>query len=438
MVNIVARSYIGIFAILVSGCSTLPVPAWVEGKSQHYTTTTYLLGHGIGKNPSIAKDNAAQKITQQFKSVAESDEFNSQANIIFNQIEYEEPWLNTNTSQHHMLAFISRDKAASFIQSKMLALDELTYQFFEQAKRTTDLLEQTSYIDSAINAQTRRIKLKPVLKIITSENDLPSSYNVTRLSKIREQLQARINLQVDIENDKLGELDTIIKSSLDSIGFVRNEKKSSKNHLLVELKVDETVIPQTSGELLMQGVLTTSLQHKGDDAIRGSHQWTFSLTAKDHDSLIKKAREILTTQLNANLKRVIMDMMVIEYDTDENIPTQDHVDFDMPEFNTPDNNLDNNKKAKTTATKSIISDTKTDTKEMNNIVPGVSSEKINSEAVVAKPAELKKAQPEPTQTNEKIPDKSAAVEPKTSVDKPDLPSLTDVEDPISTLPALAN
>jgi len=428
MINIVTRSCTNIFLFLfflglisLTACTTMYVPDWVKGKSEHYTNKTYLLGHGVGQNQEVAEDNASRKITQQFKSVSETAELSSQTNIIFNQIEFEKTWLNTDTSQHHVLAYISRDKVASFIQGKMLALDELTYQFFEQAKQTDDLLEQTSYINSAINAQNRRIKLKSILEIITKEYDIQNSYNVDRLSKIRDKLLTRINLQIDISQDKLGELDTIIKNSLNKAGFVRTNSKPSQNHLLVELKLEESPIPDSAGELLMQGVLTTSIQHKGDETLRGTHQWTFNVTATNHEMLISKSRDILITQLNANLKQVIMDMMIIEYDTESVIPNQDHVDFDMPEFNqTNDDNVADSKikKIETTA------------------------EKVKIDLYKGKPADTENTN---TAIISDVSDKPKSIEIDTST-KPDAKpitapidnSTTVIDDPISTLPPLAN
>jgi hypothetical protein len=426
MSNIVTRSSVVFLVIAITSCSTVPVPAWVEGKSAHYTKDNYLLGHGVGQNEEVAEDNASRKITQQFKSTSSSDEFNPQTRIIFNQIEFEQPWTDTDSSEIHVLAYISRNKAASFIYSKMLALDELTYQFFELAKKTTDLLEQTSYINSAINAQTKRIDLKPILKIITSENDIPSEYNIERLSKIRDQLQARINLLVEIKNtkDTLGglDLDTVIKSSLDTAGFIRNEKKSSKNRLLVELKIEESPISQTTDEFFMQGSLITTLIHQGDNSERGQYKWTFNATAKDHDSLVLKAQNILSTQLNAKLKHVLMDMMIIEYHTDDNVPNQDYVDVDMPEFNSNDDSQSETKKeTSTTDTKQ----TKTDSTTASQ------TEKSTSSAVIATP--VKVSSPEKTSTT------SDSIKADPAPDKnPVEPSSTIVDDPISTLPALAN
>jgi len=427
MFSIVSRSCFYFFVIVISGCSTLSIPDWVEGESQYYIPKNYLLGHGVGGNISVAEDNASRKITQQFKLLTTSEELSSQTNIIFNQIEFEEPWLNTDTGQYHVLAFISRDKAASFILNKMLALDELTYQFFEQAKNTTDLLEQTSYIDSALNAQTRRIKLKPVLKIVNSENDIPSSYNINRLTKIRDQLQVRINLQVDIKQEKpdILEIDSIIKNSLDSAGFIRNENKSSKNLLLVELKINKSSMLQTSGEFFMQGVLTASLKHQGEKSIRGQYQWPFSLTAKDHDSLIQKSRQILTTHLNTNLKRVIMDMMIIEYAHEEDVPDQDYVDFDMPEFNKPD--ITNNK---TSSTKSNI------LKPESSVALPLSTEKMPGKNNQITNNEEKTT--ESTQSNKQ---NSAPVSntPATSNNKiPENNTIITDDDPVSTLPPLSN
>ncbi len=408
MDNILARSLIAIFIITVSACSTLSTPDWVENNSQYYTTKDFILGHGIAQAHTIAKESAARQITLQFKAVTASGELSSQANIIFNQIEYEEPWLNTNSNQHHVLAYISRAKVATLIQNKMLALDELTYQFFEQAKSTTDLLEQTSYIDSAINAQIRRNKLKPVLKIITNDNDIPNSYNIARLTKIRQQLQTRVNLLINISKDSLGNLDTIIKRSLDAAGFVRNEKLPSKNHLLLTLKTEESAIPETSGALLLQGILTAALQHKHDKknkTIRGEYQWTFNVTAKNRNALIQKSRKILTAQLNANLKQVIMDMMMVEYDHEEDIPDQDFRDFDMPEFNAPfttdsENNIDK-----------------------NNATPAQPLKIRRTPSGQIKKQHQKNADPVASSQLKPIPNST---------------SVTDIEDPVSTLPPLAN
>ncbi|VAW97223.1 hypothetical protein MNBD_GAMMA22-2249 [hydrothermal vent metagenome] len=349
MDNILARSLIAIFIITVSACSTLSIPDWVENNSQYYTTKDFLLGHGIAQSHAIAKESAARQITLQFKAVTASGELRSQANIVFNQIEYEEPWLNTNSKQHHVLAYISRSKVATFIQNKMLALDELTYEFFEQAKSSTDLLEQTSYVNSAINAQIRRNKLKPVLKIITNNTDIPTSYNIDRLSKVLTQLQKRINLLITISRDSLGNLNVIMKRSLDVAGFIRNEKLPSKNHLLLTLKTEES---SASGSLSLKGKLTAVLEHKHDEnnkTIRGKYQWTFNATASNRGTLIQKSRETLTAQINTNLKQVIMDMMMVEYDHEEDIPDQDFRDFDMPEFNAPFSSEPEEDKTKTQA-----------------------------------------------------------------------------------------
>jgi len=462
MLNIITQSCAGRFpkivyskflvsGVLVSGmffsaCSTLAVPDWVEGKSEYFTPQNYLIGHGIGYNLDVAEDNASRKITQQFKSVESTEELSSQTNIIFNQIEFEEPWLNTNSNQHHVLAFISRDKAASLIESKMLALDELTFQFFEQAKTTTDLLEQTSYIDSAISAQSRRVQLKPLLKVITNVSDLPSSYNIVRLSKVRDQLQARVNLKVKVTLDKLGELEKIIKNSLDSAGFIRNSKKSSRNTLVAELKIEESPIPKTSGELLMQGVLITSLHHDGDDSVRGQHQWTFSITAKDHKTLIQKSRENLITQLNKNLKKVIMDMMVIEYHNDDIIPNQDYRDFDMPEFNRLDTlaeDKNKNKDKPKSPTDTAIATDKAKATSDNKTSEKISESEENTNKVeqqTSKPES--ETTPPDTQTDAKTvkPDdtSTATGEIKTLDTNPVLDSVTVPDDPISTLPPLSN
>ncbi len=426
MFNTLARTCITLFIVVLTGCSSLSVPDWVEGKSEHYTTKTYLLGRGLGQNLSDAKQSAARLIILQFKSVTTSEEQNSQANIIFNQIAYEEPWLNTDTNQHHVLAYVSRDKIATLIQNKMLSLDELTYQFFEQAKATTDLLEQTSFVNSAINAQVRRMKLNPLLKIILSEYDTPSAYNVARLSKVLEQLQKRINLKLKFKNDTLGELDTIVKRSLDQAGFIRNDKTASSNHLLIELTLDEKTLPLPSGLLSVKGTLTITLEHDGDETVRGQRQWTIDVTANDKNTLVKKSREMLTTKLNANLKDALMNMMLIDYEHehDDNLPNQDYLDFDMPEFNSPNKTPTTPAKPKTVTNK---------TKAATAVTPGLSIEKFKKTTTV---------------TNEKTNTTSTNSNSITTTSKPAQDKLYDdleldnrileIDDPISALPPLAN
>jgi len=195
----------------------------------------------------------------------------------------------------------------------------------------------------------------------------------------------------------------------------------------VELKIDESptsATSATSADLFVQGVLFITLQHQGDESNRGQYQWSFNATAKDHDSLIKKSQEILTTQLDKELKHVIMDMMIINYQTQENVPSQDYVDVDMPEFNANNDAAQDSNIQQPPKTKSTVAETK---------MP-VKTESIKTEAPVVKVAPATETIPEKTPATVTDNKKAEPIMDKNTVDS----STTDIEDPVSTLPPLAN
>ena len=332
--------YPGIYLLflvsLLTACSSTATrqPDWINANSAQYPANAYLLGRGQSDNRALAQDRARAdlskifqlRITEQSEDVvtyaAQDQEagkietsasrfITTQTDQIVEGIRIAELWQDPANSQYHALAVLDRNQAANDLRQAIQGQDAATEDEIAFAKQQNELFNQIGHASQAVAIQSSRYENQRILKIIDPTGiGVPATHNLTSLRSHRDALLQRVQIELLILNDPIGGVEPILQGALAGAGFQHATNDKANYRLEADLQL--AGFNDAKGWYWYRGSLQINLLNKTGGQSQGSHRWDLKVAAQNPDTAAQRARDLISKNLNAELRSVIVSFGVPE------------------------------------------------------------------------------------------------------------------------------
>jgi len=320
--------------LMMNGCASTGSnpPDWVNGNSDKYPPTKYLLGKGEDRYQAVARDRARADLAKIFQvRIQEQSEDSSKAsrqtqgdktnlkletstsrNIstrtdqIISGIEIAETWQDKNSKQFHVLAVLERMKAGNNLRDSINQLDDVTAEAIRRARQSNNLLYKIGLANRTLQAQLEREIYNTQLKIVDySGRGLRSPYNIANLASDRDALLKRMQIRTQVSADPLGGVADILNASVSEAGFSPASDDKAGYTLDARLVLNETHDAQ--GWYWQRGTLEITLTETENNQALGSKRWNIKESSQNQAVSKKRVLDKIEKILKAELRQAIID-----------------------------------------------------------------------------------------------------------------------------------
>ncbi len=325
-----------IFFLIITACSNSgpKKPDWINGLPKEYPPQIYLSGHGQSKYRAIAQDHARADLSKIFQvKLSEQSEDNvefkgeiikgkrltqlqssSSRNIktsidqVVSGIRIAESWQDPQSKQYHALALLDRNKMANGLRQTINQQDIATEKEIAQSQQQSELMVKINYANRALALQQSRQANQRVLAIIDPTGiGVPPRYNPTALLADRDALLSRLHIAVEIINDSIGDIESIVTGALARTGFQHEKNKDSANYLLkTRLNVDQS--HDKKGWYWYRGSLQINLTNQKTGQDSGNFRWEIKVSAQNPELAMQRVRDTINRKLSSELRVVIIKL----------------------------------------------------------------------------------------------------------------------------------
>lgn len=312
---------IACLALSLSACATSgkqAQPDWLDGSSEQYPRTSYLIGHGQASELENAKDRARADIAKIFTlNVSSSTQDDSSAKFagdgsaalisnevrrqiqtsseqVISGIEISDHWQNPQTRDYHVLAILPRHKARNSLTQDIRHLDQATSAYLQQIKSEDDALRRVGYQWLAINTQQQRAERQQTLRVIDlSGRGIDAEWNMAQLKTTLAELQQQSPIAIQSEDKTLH---TTLAGSISNKGFVEAEDAIYQLHA----KQRTADLGQRDGWYWLRATVEIELSDDNGN-IRGKDQWQIKVSAQTKSEAQKRLQDRVNHTLNKEL-----------------------------------------------------------------------------------------------------------------------------------------
>ncbi|MFV1985023.1 MAG: LPP20 family lipoprotein [Thiohalomonadales bacterium] len=331
------RSFIFvIFFLIITACNSSgpKKPDWVNGLPEDYPPQSYLSGHGQSKYRAIAQDHARADLSKIFQvKLSEQSEdnvefkgeiikgkrltqlqFSSSRNIktsidqVVSGIRIAESWQDPQSKQYHALALLDRNKMANGLRQTINQQDIATEKEIAQSQQHSELMVKINYANRALALQQSRQANQRILAIIDPTGiGVPPHYNPAALLADRDALLSRLHIAVEITNDSIGDIESIVTGALARTGFQHEKNNDSANYLLkTRLDVDQS--HDKKGWYWYRGSLQINLTNQKTGQDSGNFRWEIKVSAQNPELAMQRVRDTVNRKLSNELRVVIIKL----------------------------------------------------------------------------------------------------------------------------------
>jgi len=320
-------------ALLISGCATKSFqPEWISGDSEKYKNSQYLLGRGEASNMEEAKDRARADLAKTFKVavsvdsedlqsyksnsaiagsgkyVAESSvKINTRTDQIIRGIQIAEIWQDPANKNHHVLAILPRQQAATSLRQQVNELDDATQASISQSKINPDLFIKIAAASKALDAQLEREGVQKALQVVDiSGRGLEPKYTSARLRADLDELLKRVRVAPKVLDSSAAGLEEIVAGALSSAGFMI--ETGEKPDFLLKASLILTDVGLKDGWYWQRGNLEISMSEAASGRVRGTQRWPIKSSATDKATAIRRALNEADAILKKELGATIIGM----------------------------------------------------------------------------------------------------------------------------------
>ena len=327
--------YLVLLLSLLTACSTTgKQPDWIDANSAQYPASAYLLGRGQNENRALAQDRARADLSKIFQiHITEQSEdvvtytaqdqqagntessasryITTQTDQIVEGIRIAELWKDPASNQYHALAVLDRNQASNDLRQAIQGQDAATDYEINLARQQKDIFNQIGHASQAVAIQSSRNENQRILKIIDPTGiGVPATHNLTRLRSQRDELLQRVQIELQILNDPIGEVEPILQGALAESGFRQTKSNKANYRLEADLQLDG--FPDNKGWYWYRGSLQINLLSNSKDQSQGSHRWDIKVAAQNPATAAQRVRDTLDKELKAELRGVIISFGVPE------------------------------------------------------------------------------------------------------------------------------
>lgn len=314
------------------GCAGTPEkPEWINGNSQKFEPSRYLIGRGQSDIQAVARDRARADLAKTFQVgvLEESEDMVAQISetdgeIVSGRVESEasrrivtrteqviegirigDAWQDPDTGTHHALAVLDRLKASNALRGTIAQLDASTRRSVEQARASDDLLFKIAAARRAFATQLERDRYQHYLRIVdVSGVGAPATQDPARLRADLEELLGRVRVAPTVSADPLGGLKRALSGALAHAGLLQESSEVAQYLVDANLQIIENA--DDRGWHWVRGTLDVALKEPAVSRVRGSHRWNIKASAQQSEMARKRAAD----QVDKLLKNELGDVIV--------------------------------------------------------------------------------------------------------------------------------
>ena len=319
----------------LGGCATKQPtqPDWINGDSDKYKSSQYLIGRGQSSNMEDAKDRARSDLAKIFQVAVSVDSedtqnFKSDSNVaggagqyssdtsrkittrteqIIRGIQIAEIYQDPASKVQHVLAVLPRLQAASSLRQQINQLDDATQASVDQSKNSSDLFVKIAAASKAIDSQMEREGLQKALQVVDiTGRGLESKYNSARLKVDLDGLLKRVRIASKVLEGSAAGFDEVVAGALSKAGFLIDT--GEKPEFLLKASLSLTDLGLKDGWYWQRGNLEISLSDVATGRVRGTQRWPIKSNATDKGTALRRALDEADAILRKELGKTIVGM----------------------------------------------------------------------------------------------------------------------------------
>jgi hypothetical protein len=280
--------------LLLTGCvSQAPHPDWIDGNTEQYSRSQFLMGRGEAATVADAKELARLELVQLFtvKNTVPGDvdtKHSVPSAQFLEGMKFVELWLDPLSKKHHALAVIPRMKTITDLSQKITQLDEFTQLSVDQAQSAADPLIEIASSTKAYELQLERDGLQKILVSIDEKRGgIAVKFDLAQLKLAMTDSFKRVRVVNQVLEGSIAGLSEIVNEALSQAGFAIESREKSDFLLKASFKL--TDLGRKDGRHGQRGNLEISVSEIATGRVRGSQRWPIKSFAEEKNMSIKRA-----------------------------------------------------------------------------------------------------------------------------------------------------
>jgi hypothetical protein len=321
--------------LTLGGCATKKPgqPDWINGDSDKYKSSQYLIGRGQSSNMEDAKDRARSDLakifqvavavdsedTQSYKSDSSvaggagqysgesSRRITTRTDQIIRGIQIAEIYQDPASKTNYVLAVLPRLQAAASLRQQIGQLDDAVQASVDQSKNNADLFIKIATASKAIDTQLEREGLQKALQVVDiTGRGVESRYNSGRLKADMDALLKRVRIASKVLEGSAPGFDEVVSGALSKAGFLI--ETGDKPDFVLKASLNLSDLGLKDGWYWQRGNLEISLSEAVSGRVRGTQRWVNKGNATDKATALRRALDEADAVLKRELGKTIVGM----------------------------------------------------------------------------------------------------------------------------------
>lgn len=319
---------------LLAACAASPDadrPAWIDGPSERWPASAWLVGRGQSPSRAIAQDRARADLAKNFSvRVAETSrdvtryegsqpagksatgtvrrsarrEIETRTEQILRGVEIADLWRDPQSGEYHALAVLDRMQAAAGLREFIADRDAATAREIALAREAADPLTAARHATRAVTLQVAREEAQRLLKVVDPSGlGEPSRWQLEVLRSDRDALLARVRIRTQVVADPVGDLEPLLAGAVADAGFAAGSDAAG---YLLRARLELTPLIDEQGWHWYRGSLQLELLDLPDRQPRGSVRWPVKVSARDAGTARQRVLDEIGRRLQQDLRRTLI------------------------------------------------------------------------------------------------------------------------------------
>ena len=317
--------------LLLAACSTTKpqnaVPDWVAGTSTAFPTSQYLTGRGEADVLALAQDRARSDLAKTFSvdvseqskdvssysqstapgnagpqnSLDVSRNISTRTDAVLQGVVISDTWQDPQTHAYHVLATLSRNKAAAALRQQIADLDAGTQASLAAAQGSSDLFDKIAAAGQAVDTQQTRAGLQRELQVVdVTGQGMAPQWPLAKLQADRTALLKQLRVSAASEGRDADAVKKLLAGSLADAGFT----VADASPYTMTANLDYTTLQPQGGWYWITGSLQVSLSGT-DSRAHGIRRWDIKVSGTDpqlaQQRLMDQVSEYLQNDIQSTL-----------------------------------------------------------------------------------------------------------------------------------------
>ena len=318
--------------LVLSACSAAKpqnaVPDWVAGNSGAFPASQYLTGRGEGDVLAVAQDRAradlaktfSVDISEQSKDVSSysqgnvggnpvsrnsldvSRNINTRTDAVLQGVVISDTWQDPQTHAYHVLATLSRNKAAAALRQQIGDLDAGTQSSLSAAQASSDLFDKIAAAGQAVDAQQTRTGLQRELQVVdVTGQGMAPQWPLAKLQADRAALLKQLQVSVVAEGRDADGVKKLLAGSLADAGFTVADASA----YTMTATLDYTTLQPQGGWYWITGSLQVTLSGTGNRA-HGVRRWDIKVSGTDPQLAQQRVMDQVSQYLQSDIQSTVL------------------------------------------------------------------------------------------------------------------------------------